>query len=378
MQSGVCRSWVSVLIGVWIGLAVGCARPQASSAPSIPADPQARERVLESYRSYLDALERGDAATALGHARAAVEGARSAFGPDDRQTAAMEINLAALLVQDRAADDESRALLEHAVQTLRAARGDTAPELLDAYRDLARIQARKQDFARARKTYLAAVRTTEALEPADPQRLVSTLLEASQVEERDRHPEAADVLIRRAVEIARARAEQDPGTAALAIHRQARNAMIRRNRGPAEGLYLEAAALLDKAGVRDGPLPMLVHTQLGALYEERGDSARASAERAIVARLRPDGEVIPLVRIEPDYPRSALTRRIQGRVVLSFTIKPDGHVADAQVIDADPPDVFDDSALRAVRRWIYNPKLVDGKPVERRGVQVMLRYYFQR
>ena len=38
------------------------------------------------------------------------------------------------------------------------------------------------------------------------------------------------------------------------------------------------------------------------------------------------------------------------------------------------PDVLGSDTLRAVRRWRYNPKIVDGEPVPRPGVRVLLRF----
>lgn len=87
-----------------------------------------------------------------------------------------------------------------------------------------------------------------------------------------------------------------------------------------------------------------------------------------------DRDVVPLVRVDPQYPPKARQRRIEGYVDIEFTIGPAGTVEDAKVIGASPPAVFDQAALRAVRRWRYNPKVVDGTAVERHGVKVRLRF----
>ena len=87
-----------------------------------------------------------------------------------------------------------------------------------------------------------------------------------------------------------------------------------------------------------------------------------------------DRDIIPLVRVDPQYPPKALQRRIAGWVELEFTIGPAGTVQDAKVIGSYPPNVFDRAALRAVRRWRYNAMIVDGKPVARPGVQIRLAF----
>ena len=87
-----------------------------------------------------------------------------------------------------------------------------------------------------------------------------------------------------------------------------------------------------------------------------------------------DRDIVPLVRVEPDYPPRARQRGIEGYVDLEFSISPVGTVQNPKVIGAQPAIVFDRAALRAVRKWKYNPKIEGGVPVARHGVQVRLRF----
>ncbi len=81
--------------------------------------------------------------------------------------------------------------------------------------------------------------------------------------------------------------------------------------------------------------------------------------------------LIPLVRIEPRYPLRAQRRRIQGWVKLEFTITESGTVEDAMVVAAQPSDVFNRNALKAISRWKFKPKVINGRAVRQRAVQVM-------
>jgi protein TonB len=90
-----------------------------------------------------------------------------------------------------------------------------------------------------------------------------------------------------------------------------------------------------------------------------------------------DTDVIPLVRIAPEYPARALSRGIEGWVQVQFTITATGAVKDAKVVAADPPGLFDDAALRSIARWRYNPKIEGGVAVERIGVQTVLRFMLE-
>jgi periplasmic protein TonB len=87
-----------------------------------------------------------------------------------------------------------------------------------------------------------------------------------------------------------------------------------------------------------------------------------------------DGEEQPLVRIEPTYPPRALSRGVEGWVLLEFTVTETGAVTDARVVDREPSGIFNSAALRAVSKWKYRPKVVNGKPLPREGVQIVLRF----
>ena len=90
-----------------------------------------------------------------------------------------------------------------------------------------------------------------------------------------------------------------------------------------------------------------------------------------------DRDVIPLVRIPPEYPQRAATRGVEGWVIVQFTITAAGTVKDAKVVNADPKGIFDDAAIKAILRWRYNPKVVDGVAVERVGVQTKLTFQLE-
>jgi len=100
----------------------------------------------------------------------------------------------------------------------------------------------------------------------------------------------------------------------------------------------------------------------------------SSAMQGLSISAGSDRDVVPLVRINPDYPPRALSRGIEGWVQVQFTITETGSVADAIVVDASPKGVFDDAAIKAILRWRYNPKVEGAVAVARKGVQTILRF----
>jgi periplasmic protein TonB len=80
-------------------------------------------------------------------------------------------------------------------------------------------------------------------------------------------------------------------------------------------------------------------------------------------------ELIPLVRIQPQYPRQALRDGISGYVRFELVINPDGTVKSARPIASQPRGVFESAAMQAILKWKFKPKVEDGKAMESKGVQ---------
>lgn len=89
-----------------------------------------------------------------------------------------------------------------------------------------------------------------------------------------------------------------------------------------------------------------------------------------------EGEYIPIVKVQPEYPNSALSRGIEGYCTVAYTITETGATRDARAVtedcrtkDGQLTTVFDRVSVRAAMKFKYKPKVVDGKPVEIHGVK---------
>jgi protein TonB len=81
-----------------------------------------------------------------------------------------------------------------------------------------------------------------------------------------------------------------------------------------------------------------------------------------------DRDAQPLVRIEPQYPMRAAERGVEGSCWVRFDVTPDGTPTNIDIFRCDS-SLFERASIRAVERWRYNPKVQDGVPVARRGVE---------
>jgi protein TonB len=82
-----------------------------------------------------------------------------------------------------------------------------------------------------------------------------------------------------------------------------------------------------------------------------------------------EGDVLPIVRINPQWPREALVEGIEGYVVVEVTIAADGSVRGVVVMESVPRRLFDRNVIRAVLKWKFKPRIVNGVPVERKAIQ---------
>jgi protein TonB len=76
-----------------------------------------------------------------------------------------------------------------------------------------------------------------------------------------------------------------------------------------------------------------------------------------------DGDIIPLVAIQPDYPRRALERGTEGYCVVTFVITTQGTTRDIKVVESTH-SMFERSSIRAAQRLKYKPRIIDGTAVE--------------
>lgn len=87
-----------------------------------------------------------------------------------------------------------------------------------------------------------------------------------------------------------------------------------------------------------------------------------------------DGEYLPIFKVEPIYPRRALTRGIEGYVLLQFCVTENGSVSDPEVIEEEPSSIFTRAAINAALKFKYKPKVVDGTPIPVCGVLNRLKF----
>ena len=84
--------------------------------------------------------------------------------------------------------------------------------------------------------------------------------------------------------------------------------------------------------------------------------ASALAEAAVTTAPKPVAMTAapkPITRANPEYPRRALRRGVEGSVLLEFSVDANGNVVSPRVLESRPRGVFEAAALEAVSKWKY-------------------------
>ena len=86
-----------------------------------------------------------------------------------------------------------------------------------------------------------------------------------------------------------------------------------------------------------------------------------------------EGDYLPIVRVAPIYPARAQSRGLEGYVDMSFTVTAIGTVIDPIVVFSTS-GLFVRAATRAVLKFKYKPRVVDGIPVDVPGVKTRITF----
>jgi protein TonB len=105
-----------------------------------------------------------------------------------------------------------------------------------------------------------------------------------------------------------------------------------------------------------------------SLFAQRPDPGSTAWERkAEVARLQiqvgsDPGPAKLLRQPRPVYPPEARAAHVEGNVLIRLTIGKNGHPRLLEVVSGHP--MLIQAAIDAVKQWVYEPRMLNGEPVE--------------
>ncbi len=99
----------------------------------------------------------------------------------------------------------------------------------------------------------------------------------------------------------------------------------------------------------------------------RGKTTFAKGPKLALPSMSGDSDLIALVRMQPQYPMRAKRMGLEGFVSLRVYVDTLGLVERVEVLEADPKWVFEREAIRAVKRWKFKPKTLNGTAIKHSG-----------
>jgi protein TonB len=69
------------------------------------------------------------------------------------------------------------------------------------------------------------------------------------------------------------------------------------------------------------------------------------------------------------YPQFALSRNIEGFVLVEYTINVDGSVSQIILLESEPKNVFAAAVLKAIKNFKHSPNIINGEAVAVFGVR---------
>ena len=106
-------------------------------------------------------------------------------------------------------------------------------------------------------------------------------------------------------------------------------------------------------------------------------SNAAFSAKALEGYVGEDRTIIEVAKIfdsAPTYPRNAIRMGREGYVLIEFDVDTDGSVLDPYVVESEPTGVFERSAIKAVRKWLFSPPVYKDVSVKVNDVRAKVTF----
>ncbi|MFK8053449.1 MAG: TonB family protein [Woeseiaceae bacterium] len=325
--------------------------------------------LTRQYETSRDSYKKDDAYSA---AKQAYELAISALSQDDVRLTMLARNHgeAALRLGNTI---EARNQFERAVAyAVAVSRGPSVP-LVDAYLSLVKAEPTTRDAIGSGKK---AIKNAKKLFGEQSAEYIDVLIRVGTNLLASRPTRKARQFVVGAYEIATQHLPETDPMRARATYWRGRIDIGEQRYESAIPFLLEAAGQFETSNGTSTAMGLSTHALLIEAYERTENSSSATEHTLIIARASTDvddKDIQPIFRVAPSYPKKAVKSLLTGFVRMEMLIDIDGRVVDIEIIDGENTDVFADAAKDAVRRWRFSPRIVDGKPLQRKA-QTMLKF----
>jgi protein TonB len=109
-----------------------------------------------------------------------------------------------------------------------------------------------------------------------------------------------------------------------------------------------------------------IETDLGGYYEPTTTFGGIAAPM--------DNQLVIAIGFPPEYPSRALMRGIEGYAIVGFSVSAAGSVVAPYILESQPNELFDRSSLKAISKFKYKARRVNGRAVSTDGQRYMFTF----
>lgn len=351
----------------------------------LSASPLSAQDFNDVYQSYLDAFEREDFEAALPLAKQAVVLGEAKFGANHENTMNLRFSLGNTLMENRKYV-EAYELFEELSDEFTELHGEVSVEVLEILLaqllSADRASKRGDFFRRTFKLGREAVELSENLAALEPKLAVVyyyqviSILHKVSVSPMTKGRMISYVKEAEKLLIA-AYGNQDARLVETRLYLS--NLYLAANKKSAASEVLEKiVSTVEQAVDFTHPYELVAHARLVEVYESMGKSDQATEHCIAIGEMTPWDDTLieptPIYRIDPEYPINEARRGNEGWVKIKFDISEYGFVKNPEVIDNMGGKGFIKKSLKALERWRYAPKFVDGESQVAEGMFVQLDF----
>jgi TonB family protein len=143
-----------------------------------------------------------------------------------------------------------------------------------------------------------------------------------------------------------------------------RDKLLAGGQNPSQPMSAKITAALTGIGECQGAIPSGVARVKATLVAKASAGGAGGTSKSSQI----NQEIRQIVGAPAEYPRRALRRSVEGFVVVSFTVTKSGDVTDIQIVEANPQGYFEDAVTEAVEKYKFQPRIVNGNPVDTKGI----------
>lgn len=123
----------------------------------------------------------------------------------------------------------------------------------------------------------------------------------------------------------------------------------------------------ENKSVNDLQTPTPLNLNMPSLLGDMGVASGAPKVLSAMKTPKMDSVLTPMVQIKPIYPSREKRMGVEGYVKVKLDVDATGYVVGVKILESKPKGAFDKSVIRAVKKWKFRPKTVDGKAVAQSG-----------